>query len=81
MKGGDLMIRFSDEERNAMIEKIKLEDEEIMKLEKGREDLQEKVDVLESRIGKLESRKEAVMDAYGLSYNYIKGHYELDDNY
>lgn len=75
------MIRFSDEERKSMIEKLKLENEEILKLEKERDKLQEQVDVLDSKIGKLEERKEAVMDAYGLSFNYIKGQYQLDDDY
>ena len=75
------MIRFGDEERKNMIEKLKLENEEILKLEKERDKLQEQVDVLDSKIGKLEERKEAVMDAYGLSFNYIKGQYQLDDDY
>jgi peptidoglycan hydrolase CwlO-like protein len=81
MKGGVTMIVFSDEERKNMIERIKLEDNEILNLEKEREKAQEKLDVLDSKIGMIEERKEAVMAAYGLSFNYVKGHYQLDDTY
>lgn len=75
------MIIFSEKSREAMIPIIEKEDEKIDKLQEEYNELQIKLASLEEKIDKLLERRSAVVEAYGLSRDYINKQYILDPDY
>jgi predicted nuclease with TOPRIM domain len=75
------MIRFEENERRVIAERLSEEREEINKLKNERAVLEEKLEKLQDKIAVMEEHSEAIEFVYGLIFNDLTKEYELDDNY
>ena len=75
------MIRYNNKERTNMMNLLELEQEDIKRLRDERAELEEKLETLNDKIVDLETNRDLVQELYGITYNYIEGKYELDQDY
>lgn len=75
------MIIFSEDARKSMIALLTKERKKIEDLEDKRDAAQAKFRAIELAVEEANDRQDAIMEAYGITYNYIKGVFELDPDY
>lgn len=75
------MIIFSEDARKSMIALLAKEQKKISDLEDKRDAAQAKFRAIELAVEEANDRQDAIMEAYGITYNYVKRVYELDPDY
>ena len=75
------MIIFGENARKAMIPIVEKEDEKIDKLQQEYNELQIKLKALEKRCDACYERRAAVVEAYGITRDYVNKCYILDPDY
>ena len=75
------MIRFDNEARRKMTNKLAEEQLKIDELDRERAELRKKLEALDRKVEASVDRRDAIMDAYGIFLDYLSRTFELLDNY